>query len=65
MEEILSSIQGADELFGKFLRLGRKITIAGYQLSSGTAVIINCAGEKNVPNFVKLRALWQNRKNYQ
>jgi len=61
-EDAQPLIERADELLGKFLRSSMRITIVGHQLSSDIAVIINYAGEKNVPNFIKLRDLWRNRK---
>jgi len=55
-------VEKADGLLGKFLELDAQATMVGHQLSSDIAVVINCAGTKEVPNFIKLRALWRNRK---
>ena len=61
-DDIENLIREASRIFGDFLDYSGIMTIVGHQLSSDISVILNCPSGKQKSNFIRLKTLWQERK---
>lgn len=61
-EDIEDLIREANRILGNFLDHSGTITIVGHQLSSDISVILNYPHGKQKDNFIRLKTLWQERK---
>lgn len=61
-EDMEDLIREANRILGDFLDYSGAMTIVGHQLSSDISVILNCPSGKQKSNFIRLKTLWQERK---
>lgn len=61
-DDIEDLIQEANRILGYFLDYSGAMTIVGHQLSSDISVILNYPSGKQKSNFIRLKTLWQERK---
>lgn len=61
-DEIASLVDEANKILGDFLNHSSRIFIIGHQLSSDIAIVLSHSEKKKRNNFVRLKKLWQTRK---